>query len=322
MTEVLAGDLLRLSDGRIVRLAGIRVPAADAEQAEAESLALKARAELGRLVDGQTIRLAPVESAHDRYGRIVAHIERRDGLWLQGALLEQGLAQVQTRPGEAARAAAMLALEQTARAAGRGLWAVAAFMPQEASALADSTGRFRIVRGRVLRVAPTESYTYLNFGADWRADFTVRVRRTELESALAGTNLEGLAGRLRRGARRGARGGRPLDRAVPSRTVAGAAMTGRKRLLIALLLAPALALPAACARVVNPATGQTEFTAMSPAQEQQIGQEQHPQILVQFGGPYDEQELQALRDPHRRRASPPSPSCRASTSPSPCSTAR
>jgi predicted Zn-dependent protease len=70
-------------------------------------------------------------------------------------------------------------------------------------------------------------------------------------------------------------------------------MTGRKRLLIALLLAPALALPAACARVVNPATGQTEFTAMSPAQERQIGQEQHPQILVQFGGPYDEQELQA-----------------------------
>jgi micrococcal nuclease len=196
VTEVLAGDLLRLSDGRIVRLAGIRVPAADAEHAEAESFALKARAELGRLLDGQTIRLAPVASAPDRYGRIVAHIERRDGLWLQGALLEQGLAQVQTRPGEAARVAAMLALEQTARAAGRGLWAIVAFMPQEASALADSTGRFRIVRGRVLRVAPTESHTYLNFGADWRADFTVRVRRSELEGALAGTDLEGLAGRL------------------------------------------------------------------------------------------------------------------------------
>ena len=43
-------------------------------------------------------------------------------------------------------------------------------------------------------------------------------------------------------------------------------MTGRKRLLLALLLLPALALPSACARVVNPATGQTEFTAMSPAQ--------------------------------------------------------
>ena len=70
-------------------------------------------------------------------------------------------------------------------------------------------------------------------------------------------------------------------------------MTEGKRLLIALLLAPALALPSACSRVVNPATGQTEFTAMSAAEERQIGQEQHPQILMQFGGPYDEPELQS-----------------------------
>jgi micrococcal nuclease len=196
VTEVLAGDLLRLSDGRAVRLAGIRVLSVDAEQAGAEPFAGQARAELRRLLDGQAIRLAPAEAPHDRYGRLVAHIARSDGLWLQGALLEQGLAQVQTRPGEAARAAEMLALEQTARAAGRGLWAEAAFMPQDPGALDDSTGRFRIVRGRVLRVAPTEGYVYLNFGADWRADFTVRVRRTELEGLLAGTALEGLAGRL------------------------------------------------------------------------------------------------------------------------------
>ena len=70
-------------------------------------------------------------------------------------------------------------------------------------------------------------------------------------------------------------------------------MTGRQGLLLALLLIPALALPSACARVVNPATGQTEFTAMSPAQEQEIGEEQHPQVLMQFGGPYDDAELQS-----------------------------
>jgi endonuclease YncB( thermonuclease family) len=194
--EVLAGDLLRLSDGRAVRLAGIRVPAADAEPAGAQPVAARARAELIRLLDGATLRLAPAEAAHDRYGRLVAHVERSDGLWLQGALLEQGLAQVQTRPGEAARASEMLALEQAARAAGRGLWAEPGFMPQDAGALGDSTGRFRVVRGRVLRVAPTESHLYLNFGTDWRVDFTVRVRRAELGGAFAGADLEGLAGRL------------------------------------------------------------------------------------------------------------------------------
>ena len=69
-------------------------------------------------------------------------------------------------------------------------------MPQDPGALRDSTGRFRIVRGRVLRVAPTEGYVYLNFGADWRADFTVRVRRTELDGALRGRRPRGARGRL------------------------------------------------------------------------------------------------------------------------------
>ena len=44
-------------------------------------------------------------------------------------------------------------------------------------------------------------------------------------------------------------------------------MTGWKHLSVALFLMPALAVAPACTRVVNPATGQTEFTAMSPAQE-------------------------------------------------------
>ena len=49
----------------------------------------------------------------------------------------------------------------------------------------------------------------------------------------------------------------------------------------------------ACTQVVNPATGQTEFTAMSPEQEKAVGKEQHPKILQQFGGEYDDPKLQA-----------------------------
>jgi micrococcal nuclease len=137
VAEVLAGDLLRLADGRAVRLAGIRVPAGDAEDPSAARFAEKARAALRRLLESQAITLGLAEAPYDRYGRLVAQIERGDGPWLQGALLERGLAQVQTRPGEAARAAAMLALERSARAAGRGLGAEPAFMPLDASAVRD-----------------------------------------------------------------------------------------------------------------------------------------------------------------------------------------
>jgi endonuclease YncB( thermonuclease family) len=191
VAEVMAGDLVRLADGRVLRLAGIRVPATDSADGGAERFAELARAELSGLLDGHAVTLAVVHPPQDRYGRVVAHAERADGVWLQRALLERGLAQVQTRPGETARADEMLAIEQDARAARCGLWTEPVFMAQDPTGLARSTGRFRIVRGRVVRVAPTERYVYLNFGADWRTDFTVRVQLGEL----AGIDLAGLAGR-------------------------------------------------------------------------------------------------------------------------------
>ena len=53
--------------------------------------------------------------------------------------------------------------------------------------------------------------------------------------------------------------------------------------LLAFTLAIFLPLLAACS--VNPATGERNFTAfMSPEKEEQVGQEEHPKILAQFGG--------------------------------------
>ena len=65
------------------------------------------------------------------------------------------------------------------------------------------------------------------------------------------------------------------------------------RRLAALLLASVLL--AAC--TVNPATGERNFTAlMSPQQELQVGREQHPRILAQFGGDYDDAAIAAYID--------------------------
>jgi endonuclease YncB( thermonuclease family) len=190
VVEVLAGDQLRLVDERVVRLAGIRVPGGDVPV-----LSRRAQAELKSLSSGWRVRLAPAEASYDRYGRLVAHLEREDGLWLQGALLERGLAQVQTRPGEAARAERMLAIERAARAARRGIWADPAFAARAADAALDP-GRFRIVHGRVLRVEPTERFVYLNFGAEWWRDFTVRIAKpVARQLAAAGLEAASLAGR-------------------------------------------------------------------------------------------------------------------------------
>jgi len=193
VAQVPSGNLLELDDGRVVRLAGIRPPA-DGERT-AQGPAAQAQAALAGLVEGRAVRLEPA-SPSDRHGRLVAQLWRHDGLWLQGALLEQGLVQVQTRPGEVALAAEMAAREKAARSAGIGVWAHGLFKPRPAHQMAQLVGSFQIVQGRVVRVAPTERYIYLNFGADWRSDFTLRVARSSERSFReAGIELEELAGR-------------------------------------------------------------------------------------------------------------------------------
>ncbi|MGI9437758.1 MAG: M48 family metalloprotease [Geminicoccaceae bacterium] len=66
-----------------------------------------------------------------------------------------------------------------------------------------------------------------------------------------------------------------------------------RRIAAGLAISSSLALTHGCSQVVNPATGESEFTAMSPAQEKSIGKDQHPKILQQFGGDYSDAELQA-----------------------------
>jgi predicted Zn-dependent protease len=69
-------------------------------------------------------------------------------------------------------------------------------------------------------------------------------------------------------------------------------MTSRLRALLILALLPLLGLPAACERVVNPATGEAEYTTLGPAEERTIGRQQHPQVLQEFGGAYQDEALQ------------------------------
>ncbi len=70
--------------------------------------------------------------------------------------------------------------------------------------------------------------------------------------------------------------------------------TRQTRFARVLLAAAGLAL-AACS--VNPATGERNFTAfMSPEDELKFGQEEHPKILDQFGGAYNDPKIAAYVD--------------------------
>ena len=208
VAEVLDGATLRLVDGRALRLAGLLAPQVappaaparrtgrrSAEPPAPEALAAAARATLAALVRGRTVRLRQGGTRTDRYGRVLAHLVREDGLWIEGELLRQGLARVWTVPDNRALAAEMLAQEDDARRAGRGLWRLPAFAVRSPDQVQRDADSFQIVEGQVLTVAARQGWVYLNFGPDWRTDFTVAVAsRHRRAFAAAGLDLATLAG--------------------------------------------------------------------------------------------------------------------------------
>ena len=121
---------------------------------------------------------------------------RDDGLWVQGALLRLGLARVYSFADNQTAVADMLVEERAARRAGRGIWALPFYRIRNLGELAADIDRFQVVEGRVIAVAALGRRVYLNFGLDWRTNFTAVVaakRRRRLPAA--GIELACLAGR-------------------------------------------------------------------------------------------------------------------------------
>jgi len=193
------GDTLRLADGRMLRLAGVRAPARPLGRPKSRGwpLAAQAREALRRLVQGADVVLARDGARMDRHGRQLAQVFRRDGTWVQAALLRRGLARVDGFPGAPEVTTALLAAEADARRAGRGLWAHPRYRVRTNREAHHAVGSFQLVRGRVRDVAVVRGRAYLNFGRDWRKDFTVTLApraRRRFESA--GLDVESYEGRV------------------------------------------------------------------------------------------------------------------------------
>ncbi len=182
VTAVAADGTVTLADGRRVRLAAVR-------------LAEGAHAILEPLVAGRpVVPRGPAEP--DRHGRIVAHLVRDDGLWVQAELLRLGAALLMPEPEDAPVLDALRAAEREAELAGRGLWG-GSDPPLRAAAAADGTaGSWRIVRGKVRKAARVGDRIYLNFGGDYRRDFTVEIDGRDRKAfAVAGMDPLSLGGR-------------------------------------------------------------------------------------------------------------------------------
>jgi endonuclease YncB( thermonuclease family) len=177
--EIVDGDTLVLDDGRNVRLVGIQAPKLPLGRRGFQTwpLADEAKAALAELTLGRELRLAYGGRRTDRHGRALAHLETPQGHWVQGALLAAGLARVYSFADNRAAVPEMLALESQARLDGRGIWALDWYAVRDAETVDAAAGGFQLVEGRVRDAAEVRGRVYLNYGADWRSDFTVFLDR-------------------------------------------------------------------------------------------------------------------------------------------------
>ncbi|VAV90838.1 hypothetical protein MNBD_ALPHA06-667 [hydrothermal vent metagenome] len=192
--DVLSGDRFVLEDGRKVRLAGIEAPRMAFADAAAQPLFATAKTYLQNLLIGKEVIFS--DPAPDRFGRLRAHVLLQDGqIWVQGQMLAQGLARVRTWNDDQKRAGEMLALENTARSQKTGIWARGFYAVRSPDAVRAATGSYQIIAGEVVDASQSKKMIYLNFGSDWRRDFTAQTtKKTAKIFAKSGIVLAGLSG--------------------------------------------------------------------------------------------------------------------------------
>ena len=185
VTQVVDGETLKLDDGSTVRLAGIITPRAPDSASELSVWAPgdEARAALEKLVLGQSVDITFAGPRGDRYGRTLAQVfmtSNNKRVWVQGEMLSSGHARSFGLIGATDCQDELLSHERLAFQAQTGLWANAAYQVRSADSTLELM-RYRhtlqLVEGVVAEVAEAKGRVYLNFGSDWRTDFTAGIEK-------------------------------------------------------------------------------------------------------------------------------------------------
>ncbi len=200
--KVIDGLTILLKDGDIIRLSSISTPQYKATHVlEASNRAFnflkQTLPEDTEIMMYQT-RMAK-KGRKNRMGHSLAHVVRKkDKQWLQGQMLLQGKAYMDLSLLSEELALEMKEHENKAISNRIGIWS------QETAHKVQSAdnvkiNQFSIVEGDVRKVATVRNNVYLNFGDNWKTDFTVMIKpRLRKKLASNGIGVLNLAGKTLR----------------------------------------------------------------------------------------------------------------------------
>ncbi len=195
--DVTDGDTITLDSGTEVRLIGLQAPKLPLGRKGFAPwlMAGDARDMLEALVMDERVTLFFGGAREDRYGRALAQVKRDDELWVQGEMIRLGMARVYSFRDSRTCVERLLVLEGEARLAKRGVWGEDWYRVRAADDTFRELDTFQIIEARIVDTAENRGRIFLNYGSDWRDDFTVTVapRDTALFEE-AGLDLLSLTG--------------------------------------------------------------------------------------------------------------------------------
>lgn len=178
--KVIDGLTILLKDKTIIRLASLDIP--DFNDRQNAPIAEEAQNHLNTLLpEGTEIMIYQTRMAKkgrvNRMNHQLVHIvTKKEPQWINGFLLAHGLTRVYTTPNAPEMSAQMLNIENEARKAKRGLWAEGSvyqvLTPETAS---QAMGKLAVIEGVVAKTASVRNNIYLNFGQNWKTDFTIMI---------------------------------------------------------------------------------------------------------------------------------------------------
>lgn len=174
--HVIDGDTIVLEGEQKVRLVGINAPEVEVAEYKhkAQPFGQEAKNFLEDFIEFKpvTVTLNPTQK-RDRYGRWLAYLTTADGQFVQERLLKEGYAYVYGFKDARARLPELLKAEEEAITAQRGLWKLPYHAIMNSADLTEKDQRFHIIDGTIQQVAVVKGNAYLNFGDDWKTDFTI-----------------------------------------------------------------------------------------------------------------------------------------------------
>lgn len=183
--NVIDGDTIELSDGSLVRYIGIDTPESwrkvDGKWVfDPERFAIDAAEFNAGLVKGKKVRLEYDVEKKDKYGRTLAHVFV-DDLFVNGEMIKQGYARIYTFPPNVKYTDLLVSLQKEARENKRGFWGEMGDEIVPADEAKKHIGSVKTVSGVILSTYESKKVVFLNFGSNYKTDFTAAIFRRNLK---------------------------------------------------------------------------------------------------------------------------------------------